>query len=306
MEASRAPALSVTIAGIGALLGDDLARIVEVARLADEAGVDQIVLPDHLAIGPRTDRYPYGRMPLPPDEPWLEPLTVLAAMAAATGRVRLGTGIAIVPLRRALVLAKTAATVDVLSRGRLDLGVGVGWQEEEFQAAGVPFAERWSLLDDGLRACRALWSEAPASFSSPSLAFENVRCLPHPLQEGGIPLWFGVAPTPRNARRIAELGCGWLPMTSDAEELRAGRETIAAAFADAGRDPADLRVRTNAPLARDASGRPDLEATLAGAAEFAEAAEVDVVAFALPAFARRFEEVAPFFERLGTWREERR
>jgi probable F420-dependent oxidoreductase len=300
MSGTRTPRLSITIAGLSSLFGDDLARIVDVARLADEAGLDQIVLPDHLAIGSRTDRYPYGRMPLPDDEPWLEPLTVLAAMSAVTSRVRLATGILVSPLRRPLVLAKTAATLDVLSRGRLDLGVGAGWQAEEFGAAGIPFEERWSRLDDGLRACRALWSEAPVSFSSPSLSFEDVRCLPHPVQAGGIPLWFGVAPTPRNARRIAEFGVGWLPMTSDPEEIRAGRSAVAEGFAAAGRDPDSVQVRANAPLVRNTAGRPDLDATLGGLAEFA-AAGVDVAAFALPAFVRTFEDIGPFFEQLGAW-----
>jgi probable F420-dependent oxidoreductase len=297
---SGAPRLSITVAGLSSLFGDDLAGVVEVARAAERAGVHQVVVPDHLAMGPRTDRYPYGRYPLPPDEPYLEPLTTLAAIAGATERIRLGTGILIAPLRRPLVLAKTAATLDVLSRGRLDLGVGVGWQPEEFAAAGVPFAERWRRLDDALRACRVLWSEAPARFHSPTVSFEDLHCLPRPVQPGGIPIWFGVAPSERNLKRIAELGAGWLPMTSDLAQLRAGYDALREAFVRAGRDPGEARVRANAPLVRGADGRVDLDATL-DALPALGAAGVDVAGFPLARFARSRDAIEPFFARLAAF-----
>ena len=120
--------ISVIISGLSMLYGDDLGRgLLETARLADDAGIDQLVMTDHLAIGTQVEKYPYGRFPFPAEEPWPEPLTTLAAMAGATKRVRLGTGVLIAPLRPALLLAKTLATLDVLSEGRLDLGVGTGW-----------------------------------------------------------------------------------------------------------------------------------------------------------------------------------
>src|SRR4051812_14877861 len=102
------------------------------AREADKAGIDRIVVVDHVVMGPHTEAYSWGKFPTPPDSPWLEPLTCLAVIAGATSRVRLGTGILIAPLRSGAVLAKTAATLDVLSGGRLDLGVGTGWQKEEY------------------------------------------------------------------------------------------------------------------------------------------------------------------------------
>lgn len=293
-----APRLSITVAGLSGLFGDDLAGVVEMAVAAEQAGLHQVVLPDHLAMGPRTDRYPYGPYPLPPDEPYLEPLTTLAAIAGATERIRLGSGILIAPLRRPLVLAKTAATLDVLSGGRLDLGVGVGWQREEFSAAGVAFEERWRILDDTLRACRVLWSNAPASFHSDTVSFDDMRCLPRPLQQGGIPIWFGAALTPKNLARIAELGAGWLPMTSDLDELRAGHAALCDAFATAGRDPSEARVRANAPLMRNSDGRVDLDATLDALPALA-AAGVDVAGFALARFARSRAAIEPFFARLA-------
>ena len=113
---SEGVALSVTISGLARLFGDDLGAVVDVARMADDLGVDQLVLPDHVAIGPRLDRYPYGaKFPYPAEEPWLEPLTALAAIAGATSRVRLGTGVLIAPLRPVLLLAKTVPITPSIS-----------------------------------------------------------------------------------------------------------------------------------------------------------------------------------------------
>ena len=167
----------------------------------------------------------------------------------------------IAPLRAPLVLAKTAATVDVLSAGRLDLGVGVGWQEEEYAAVGVPWAERWRRLEDGLRACRALWRDAPATFRSETVRFEEIWCLPRPVQPGGIPLWFGVALGPRNLARITELGDGWMPMDSQPGVRSAPvSRGCATPSPRAGRDFAGFGVRAHAPIVLGADKRPDLDA----------------------------------------------
>lgn len=273
--------------------------MVEVARIADASGVDQLLVPDHVAIGPRTDRYPYGRFPYPPEEPWLEPTLVLAAMAAATERLRLGTGVLIAPLRPALLLAKTLATLDVLSRGRLDVGIGLGWQPEEIEACGVPFAERSARLDDALRACRALWRDAPASCDAPTAAFDDLFCLPHPVQAGGIPLWFGGPAAGRNAARIAEYGVGWIPIAgADGAALASGIARLRDAFRAAGRDPAELRVRAAPPIARGPDGRPDLERTLAGCDGLADLGAT-LASFPLAAFCRDRSEMRPFLEALG-------
>jgi probable F420-dependent oxidoreductase len=289
--------ISLTVSGLSRIYRGDLAGVIELARIADDVGIDQLALPDHVAIGPRTDRYPYGRFPLPADEPWLEPLTTLAAMAAATTHIRLATGILIAPLRPAILLAKSAATLDVLSRGRLDLGVGAGWQEEEYAASGVPFAERWRRLDDTLRACRALWSYAPADFDSKTVAFEQLWSVPQPVGGRGIPLWFGIAATDRGVERMVELGAGWMPMESGPDALRSGLARIRAALAAAGRDPRDFGVRAHLPVVLD-GGRPALEPTLAGLASLAEAGAT-MASVALGAFVGRAEKVRPFLEALA-------
>ena len=148
--------ISLTVSGVKRLFGDDLSQLIDFAKRAEDAGVDQIAMTDHLVIGPRTDRYPFGKFPFPNDEPWPEPIVTLAAMAGATRRIRLATAVLIAPLRSAPLLAKSLATLDALSGGRVDLGVGIGWQPEEFAAAGIPFESRAARMDDVLRACRSL------------------------------------------------------------------------------------------------------------------------------------------------------
>lgn len=147
--------------------------LLESAAAADATGIDTLTLVDHVVLGGDLTRYPCGSFPGGVNAPWLEPLTPPAAMAAITRRIRLMTAVVIAPLRRPAVLAKTAATLDVLSQGQLDLGVGVGWLSTEYEAAGLPFAERGRLLDDVLTVCQVLWSGA-TSFRSERLALDDV------------------------------------------------------------------------------------------------------------------------------------
>jgi probable F420-dependent oxidoreductase len=267
---AQAPSLSLTVSGLHRTLGPDPGHYVEIARIADEVGIDQLVLADHVVMGGNTGAYPYGDFPFEPDEPWLEPLTLLSAMAQATDRVRLATGILIAPLRPAALLAKTVATLDALSAGRIDLGVGVGWQREEYSASGVPFERRWDRLVDTLGACRALWEQAPATFSSPTVEFEGVWSRPAPTQ-ARIPIWFGANATEATARRIAAVGDGWMPLAaSTPDEIRAGVGTIAAAYAEVHRDPSDLLVRAGLPVVRD-RGTVDVAASMAGVGPLADA-----------------------------------
>ena len=291
--------LSIVVSGLSRLFGDDLSKLLEMAKIADAVGIDQIALPDHIAIGRHTDRYPYGEFPLPVDEPWLEPLTTLAAIAGATSRIRLATGILIVPLRPALLLAKTAATLDALSGGRLDLGVGSGWQEEEFAGVGVPFEGRNARMEDTIRACRALWTEAPASFESNTVSFQDLWCLPRPVQRGGIPIWFGVGLSARNITRIVELGAGWMPVGARADELASGAGVLREACTAAGRDPATLGARGTIAPVRGSDKRPDLERSLEAALPSLRDAGATHASLALAAFVRRAVDIRPFLEQLG-------
>lgn len=269
---------SITISGIGRLFGGDLGAVLDACRAAEAAGVDSVVVADHVAIGPRTDRYPFGRFPYGPEEPWPEPLTLLTAAATVTTRVRLGTGILVAPLRPPLLLAKTVATLDALSGGRLDLGLGTGWQPEEFAGSGVDFARRGAVLDDTVAACRALWAGAPASFASATVTFDDLWCVPAPVQAGGPPLWFGGPASGRSLRRIVDNHAGWLPVAgTPLDDVAAGVRALT--DASGGRT---VPVRASPP-------EPD-PATLHDWA----AAGVTVASFALPRYIAAPDEVGDF------------
>ena len=291
--------ISLTVSGVKRLVGGDLSQLIDFAKRAEDAGIDQIAMTDHLAIGPHTECYPYGAFPFPNDEPWPEPLLTLAAMAGATRRIRLATAVLIAPLRPALLLAKSLATLDVLSGGRVDLGVGTGWQKEEFAASGVPFETRAARMDDVLRACRVLWRDAPASFQSPTLSFDDLWCIPRPVQPGGVPIWFGVAPTPRNVARVVEMGVGWVPVGSDLDALASGARVLRDAFAAAGRDPAMLGVRANVPFAIGADGRVDLDRSIAEGIPRASEAGATIAALPIAAYVRRREDLPALLKRLA-------
>jgi probable F420-dependent oxidoreductase len=292
--------VSVTISGFTRLFDNDLRAVVDAARVADAAGVHQLVLPDHVVMGTRTDRYPFGRFPYGPEEPWPEPLILLAAIAGATERVRLATGILISPLRPAVLLAKTASTLDQVSHGRLDLGVGIGWQREEYGAEGIGFRDRRVRFADQLRACVALWSrEPPVSFESATVSFTDIWCEPRPAQPGGVPLSFGTAATPEMVALMAELGAGWLPIhTTTPDELLDGLDRLRSAYRSAGRDPATLHARETLRPVIDDRGRLDGPATRA-AAEPLEARGITMASVGLGRNLDDASGVARFFEDLG-------
>ncbi len=248
--------------GLNEWFDGDFRPVVDLIALADQLGIDQINVPDHVVMGEATDKYPYGKFVTPPDYPWVEPLALLSAAAQATRKIRLSTGIIIAPLRPAALLAKQVATLDMLSGGRVDLGVGVGWQKEEYLACGFPFEARFALLDEEMRACRMLWSQAPASFAGRFVNFDRIYSKPFPIQPR-LPVLLGIALTPKNVARIAEYGDGWLPLRETTEEVAAGIETLREAFRQCGRDPGELKVRAVPQFEFRSDGRADLDVMLA-------------------------------------------
>lgn len=251
--------------------------LLDLAQAAEAAGADAVSVVDHVVLGGDLSGYPYGSFPGGAEAPWLEPLTTLAAIAGRTSRIRLMTGILIAPLRPAALLAKTAATLDQLSRGRLDLGVGTGWLAKEYEAVGLDFGERGRLLDDTLAICRALWRGGPTDWESPRLRFTDVTCSPTPLQPDGVPLWVGGQLHPRNVERIVRFADGWIPSPPTGREAAAaGAVRIHDALREAGRDPAGFRVRLSLPLVRDERGRPDPQRSVAALPQLAAAGATDV------------------------------
>lgn len=292
MSPSDRPTLTLGLPTFGTMPGGDWRRLLDVARIAEATGIDRVVVTDHVVNGPDVDAYPWGRFPTGPDGDWLEPLTVLTAIAAVTERIRLSTGILIAPLRPAAILAKTIATLDVLSGGRVDLGVGTGWQPAEFAAVGVDHSARGQILTDTIAACRALWRDLPASFESPTISFADTYCAPKPIQSR-LPVWFSGTLTERNLRRIVELGDGWIPiMGSTVDDIGAGVHRLREACAAASRAPEGLAVQGSLPPVRDARGRVDPGATMAPVPALV-AAGVTNVSLHLKAIDPGLEDLAP-------------
>jgi probable F420-dependent oxidoreductase len=253
------------------------------ARLAEEAGIDRVVVSDHVVFGENLDAYGDasiggsvgGKQPTGPDGHWLDPFTVLTWVAGFTDNVRLGTNIMIAALRRPVVLAKELATLDVLSGGRVDLGVGVGWQKEEYESAGLDFATRGRLLDHTIEVCQTLWRDTRAELHDEFLDFEAIHQMPKPLQPGGVPVWVSGTLNPRVVRRLAAYGSAWIPWGAAAADLPAAIPAMKAALAEAGRTDTDrLQVVGSLPLVRDGDGL-DLGATLAAAAPLVDAGVTD-------------------------------
>lgn len=250
--------------------GQHLAAYVDLGRMIDEAGIYSLHLGDHLVMGGTLDRYPYGTFPVERDAPWMEPLTTLAAISSVSKSVRLSTGVVIAPLRAAILFAKTIATLDVLSQGRVEIGVGTGWQAQEYAAAGIPWAKRHQILDDTVRACRLLWTGETVSFCSSSVSFKEVIARPAPFQIR-IPILFGLSATTVNATRIAMLGDGWCPVGLTPEEMRGGIEKIRSAFVQAGRNSDILQVRAALPPVFDDRGMINVKRTMADAPRWLDA-----------------------------------
>lgn len=258
--------------------------MLDQALAMDAAGIDRLVVSDHVAFGedlesygnPKTGGSAGGKQPTGPDGHWLEPLTVLTTIGALTSRVRLGTGILLAALRRPVVLAKTAATIDVLTGGRLDLGVGVGWQREEYEAAGLSFDGRGRLLDHTLEVCQTLWTETRASYSSPELTFDAIHQMPKPTQPGGVPLWISGTPNKAVARRLVAFGSGWIPWGPAMADPLTGVAQMSELVSAAGGDPSSLQVLGYAAIVRGDDGVVDLDRTMDGVPALVAAGITDI------------------------------
>lgn len=283
--------------GLQSWWSGDFRPVLDVVRMADELGVDMVSITDHVVMGENLGAYPFGKFPVPLDFPWYEPMVTLAAIAAVTERIALSTGVLIAPLRPAVLLAKQLATLDAISRGRVEIGLGVGWQKEEYEASGIPFEGRFGRLEEQIKVCRLLWREAPASFAGNTVSFDKIHAWPRPARPQGIPVWMGLQATPRNCERIAALGDGWVPIHKDVAPIAEGVAALREAFAAHGRDPGTLEVCVGPRMRFDADRKPDLAATLAGAREYVEAGAT-VLQFFPSALCRGPEDLPYFFKQL--------
>ena len=181
-------------------------------RAAEDAGFESLWVADHVVL---PDPSVAGR-PMAPDMRLLDPLIALTFLAAHTSRVKLATGVIILPQRQALVIAKQLASLDVLSNGRVIFGIGVGWCEPEMRSVGAPFAERGRVADDYLAAMRAVWMQPKPSYTGPYVSFEGVQAMPRPVQNP-IPVVVG-GRTPPAYRRAVTQGHGWYGFGLDVAE----------------------------------------------------------------------------------------
>jgi probable F420-dependent oxidoreductase len=214
------------------------AAALQFALAAEAAGFESLWTVEHVVVPANYQSpYPYsedGRMPGSESSPIPDPLVWLAYLAAATTTLRLATGILIAAQRQPVVLAKEVATLDFLSGGRVDLGVGVGWLREEFDAIGVPFEERGRRLDDAILSMRELWSAPQATFQGEFTQFTNCISQPAPVN-GTVPIHIG-GHTEIAARRAGRLGDGFFPASGSHDELRHLFNLVHATAESAGRD----------------------------------------------------------------------
>ena len=214
---------------------------VQLGREAEARGLDSLWFPEHTHIP--TSR----RTPAPAGEPLaeeykrsLDPFVAMAAVVGATERLRVGTGIALVAQRDPIVMAKEVASLDLVSGGRLDLGIGFGWNVEEMADHGVPFKERRAVVREKVLAMKALWTQDEAGFSGEHVQFEPSWSWPKPVQKPHPPLLIGGGGGPKLFEAIADYADGWIPIGGAG--LREALPALHRAMEEAGRDPAEQSI----------------------------------------------------------------
>jgi probable F420-dependent oxidoreductase len=239
--------------GLSMFVTDETIAPIELGRAAEEAGFDALFVPEHTHIPASRETAPAGGGELP-REYWhtYDPFVALSAIAATTERLRLGTGIALIVERDPIVLAKEAASLDVVSGGRFELGIGAGWNLEEMRNHGTDPAARFRVMRERALALRAIWTQEEASFHGDHVDFERIWSWPKPVQRPHPPIWVG-GNGPRVIDRVLEYGDGWFPNMRDLDELAPRVAELHRRAADAGRprvpvtyfglrDPDDAKV----------------------------------------------------------------
>lgn len=209
-------------------------EMIELAKLGDTLGYYAITLPEHLL----TPNWPQAPIST---KYWYDTMVLGGAIAAVTSRVKLLTSVSVVPYHPPVQMAKSLATLDVVSNGRVLYGVGSGWMKAEFRRLGIAFNQRASITEEYLRAMKELWTSDSPRFSGKHVSFEDVSAFPRPVQKGGIPIYiggFGDGPF----RRVASLGDGWYPMTLSPRDVTRGLDLIRPQMEKLGRDPQSLWI----------------------------------------------------------------
>ena len=229
----------------GARSTDDM---IEIAQHAEAAGIESVWTFEHVIIPTEYDSvYPYdrsGKMPVAPDTWFVDPLIALSHVAAATNKIRLGTGVNILPQANPLLFAKQVASIDVLSKGRLELGVGIGWLAEEYAAMGTPFKRRGARFDDYVAAIKKVWTGEPVEHESEFLSWRNFRSHPTPVQEPHPPILIGGTST-KALKRVVDSAQGWYAPSDSARLLGEKLQELKDLAAEAGRSFDSIEVTTS-------------------------------------------------------------
>jgi probable F420-dependent oxidoreductase len=228
--------------------------VLKMGRAIEQIGYDHIDIFDHVVMGHPMQGRPPG--PYNPAMPILEPLVTLGALAAATTRVTLGTEVLVLPQREPTLVAKQVGTLDTLSGGRIRLGVGVGWQESEYEALGESFHDRGARMDEAIALLRAYWTDAHVNFAGKRYRATEMAMEPKPPQGPRLPIWVGGLSEPA-FRRVGRLGDGWLASrVTDRASARKAIDAIRRHAEAAGRDPAAIGLQSMvAPPPRDEEGK---------------------------------------------------
>ena len=227
-------------------------NVVDVARDAEQRGFESLWLPEHTHI-PVSRKTPYaGGAELPEEYTHtLDPFVALAAVATATKRIRLATGISLLIEHDTITMAKTVATLDLLSNGRAILGVGGGWNREEAEHHGVEWSQRFQQLEEQISAIKVIWANEEASFHGDHVRFDPIWSWPKPIQRPHPPIVLG-GETDHTLRRVIKHCDGWLPRARDPEIIVRGIARLNELAQEAGRDPESISINVFAP-------RPDAE-----------------------------------------------
>jgi probable F420-dependent oxidoreductase len=216
-----------------------------VASNAERLGVATLWVPEHVVLLDQyASKYPYsqdGVLPAPTNAPILDPFLALTCMASATSKIRLATGICLVPEHNPVVLAKVVASLDFISGGRAVLGVGIGWLEEEFQAIGVPWEGRANRTREYIAAMRKLWGEDISSYHGEFVSFDRVRSFPKPVHGTSVPIFFGGESGPA-LKRAAEYGDGWVGFNLSPAEAAAKIKRIEELLKANGRKRSEVEI----------------------------------------------------------------
>jgi len=220
--------------------------IVRMARTAEEIGLESLWTFEHAIVPVEYESaYPYsgdGKMAVTPETNFVDPLIALTTVAAHTEKLRLGTGVNILPQSNPLMLAKQAASLDFVSKGRLMLGIGIGWLKEEFDALGVPFERRGARFADYVEAMRKVWSGEAVEHQSDFVHWTNFKSYPVPIQD---PLPLVIGGSKKNAlRRVARYGQGWYAPAASADQLAGLLPALDEACAAEGRDRSTIEIST--------------------------------------------------------------